>query len=435
MLKPVKIEIQELGPIRNSEIEIAQLLLFTGESGLGKSYVSFLCYYLYHMLCSTRFTQYFKERQIDVVRLWNETQSDKTIVTFQVSDIIAWLEQDAVRYVGWLIGNPGLKGKIKFHLPIEETEIPFEKHEEIAGLEGNEEHFWTISYKDNAFNVMGRQSNVFDFYFARLLSSALCTLLWEKEDNKYIQGFFDTILLPPSRGALMDCVSRPKFKAGMYEEFYNLKELLLSSRFPGFTPGEEFLEMARKCIQGNLSSENNEINYTTDGDVTIPLSAAASSVKEIAPYLMWLTSTPVVNTGILFEEPEAHLHPSRQQRVVDTFSYLIHMKCYLVITTHSDYILKRINQLIRLNRLIFKSENSKTKLETKEVMDKMGITFKSLFDISCTRAYLLKRNADGTSRIERIDYEDGISFDSFDTVLDTDMELDDEIDRLSRLEC
>lgn len=51
-MKKVRIHISKLGPIVDQEIELAQLMLFTGDSNLGKSYTNFLCYYLFKWLRS-----------------------------------------------------------------------------------------------------------------------------------------------------------------------------------------------------------------------------------------------------------------------------------------------------------------------------------------------------------------------------------------------
>lgn len=40
-MKKISIHIEKLGPIRNADIELAQFMLFTGASNLGKSYIIF----------------------------------------------------------------------------------------------------------------------------------------------------------------------------------------------------------------------------------------------------------------------------------------------------------------------------------------------------------------------------------------------------------
>lgn len=418
--RPIEIEILRLGPVRDSRIELMPLTVFTGESGLGKSYAGFVCHYLFHIFTSVRMQNYFEERAIDVVSAWDNSRNGDTVLTVNVADVIAWMEQDCIRYIGYLVGNPNLQGEVKFHLDIPEKELPLVREEIIQGIEGHEELYYRLSYNGTGFNIMARQIQMDKLYFGVLLRTVL---------NKFCFGesslLFENVIFPPARGSVMDTVSKPAFRSGMYEEFFKFKEELLSSRYKDFKPGDHVLAQAGKVIGGSLSTENGEIFYHTDHNLSIPLSAAASSVKELSPYLLWLTTTPVIFTGILFEEPEAHLHPSRQQAVADTFGYLIRMGCFLTITTHSDYLLKRINQLGRIERLYYTHLGAINTLLGKE-----GLTYHSLIDFDKTRAYLLVSNGDGTSHTERIDSEDGIAFTSFETVIDREFDLTEEIERI-----
>ena len=73
-MNPVIFQIKKLGAVRNSKIELKPLMIFSGESGLGKSYVAFLVHYLYTLLTSHRLTSFFKERDIDFESLFEKKQ-------------------------------------------------------------------------------------------------------------------------------------------------------------------------------------------------------------------------------------------------------------------------------------------------------------------------------------------------------------------------
>ena len=59
----------------------------------------------------------------------------------------------------------------------------------------------------------------------------------------------------------------------------------------------------------------------------------------------------VAENSILFEEPESHLHPEMQIKVSALLAYILNEGGRMQVTTHSDYFLRRINDLIRLNLL------------------------------------------------------------------------------------
>lgn len=52
-MKPITIKIHQLGKVKDSDIEILPFVIFSGESGLGKSYMAMLCHYFYEVLLDT----------------------------------------------------------------------------------------------------------------------------------------------------------------------------------------------------------------------------------------------------------------------------------------------------------------------------------------------------------------------------------------------
>ena len=61
-MKKISIHIEKLGPIRNADIELAQLMLFTGASNLGKSYTNFLAYYVFSTFANNRIYKFVSNK-------------------------------------------------------------------------------------------------------------------------------------------------------------------------------------------------------------------------------------------------------------------------------------------------------------------------------------------------------------------------------------
>ena len=57
-----------------------------------------------------------------------------------------------------------------------------------------------------------------------------------------------------------------------------------------------------------------------------------------------------------FEEPEAHLHPKMQVALADLVAACLNHDIFFQFTTHSDYFLQRLNQLIKLGIVKKKNE-------------------------------------------------------------------------------
>lgn len=89
-------------------------------------------------------------------------------------------------------------------------------------------------------------------------------------------------------------------------------------------------------------------------------------------------------TALLIEEPEAHLHPLKQRMMADITSGMLHTGAFMQVTTHSDYYLRRINELILLNRL-------SNREDFKAIAEKLGVLPELAIDTATVSAYLLER--------------------------------------------
>ena len=94
-----------------------------------------------------------------------------------------------------------------------------------------------------------------------------------------------------------------------------------------------------------------EIRYIQAG-LELPVYRTSSAISELAP-LDILLRYPLLNKGdlLIIEEPEAHLHPEGQLLIARLFARLIRKGLRILITTHSDFLLEEINNLIRASRL------------------------------------------------------------------------------------
>ena len=118
-MNKIKIKIEKLGRIKDSEIEIDRLVLFSGESGLGKSYMAILCHYFFHILVDDkRMSTFFKEKGADFNLQRKDFKNVGVAIEIQKSELEKWLADDAIEYMRYILGNDDLKGKIEVILPI-----------------------------------------------------------------------------------------------------------------------------------------------------------------------------------------------------------------------------------------------------------------------------------------------------------------------------
>ena len=84
----------------------------------------------------------------------------------------------------------------------------------------------------------------------------------------------------------------------------------------------------------------------------IGLSRASSMVTELAPIVQLLKSGIVAGDTLIVEEPEAHLHPAAQTELARLLGRLVNCGVRVIVTTHSDWLLKAIGNLMREGALL-----------------------------------------------------------------------------------
>jgi len=75
---------------------------------------------------------------------------------------------------------------------------------------------------------------------------------------------------------------------------------------------------------------------------------SSSIVKTLASFVMYLKHMAQPNDLVIIDEPELNLHPDNQIKLARIFARLLNNGLRLVISTHSDYILRELNNLIML---------------------------------------------------------------------------------------
>lgn len=84
---------------------------------------------------------------------------------------------------------------------------------------------------------------------------------------------------------------------------------------------------------------------------TFPLSRASSMLSELAPILLVLKGAFGGADHLTIDEPEAHLHPAMQRKVASFLVDVVNAGKGVTLTTHSDFFLGEINNLIRAGKL------------------------------------------------------------------------------------
>lgn len=408
-MKCIKVRIDQLGRIRDSEILVSPLMVFSGESGLGKSYLALLCHYFFELLINTsRLNHFFVDNNIDFNILSKDFKDVGTALEIKKQDLEAWMAKDAILYLRYMLGYDGISGQIEITLPesVPDT-MAFTYKNELTGLVDKEEIYTILSLGNLRFRI--QEKTQFDESpFAFLLRFVLIDYIF----GNY-QKLDSTFVLPPSRGPILTEQIIPT--SGMYSEFLSDMAGLNRIKPRPDTASEIVLKLFRTILEGEVDKEETTYIYTTN-DASMPVSAAAASIREIAPLQILAKKQDVSRCAILVEEPEAHLHPLKQRMMADIIGALSHNGAIMQITTHSDYFLRRLNELIMFAKAK-KTTDDPDKLRT--LSEKVNIVEDMSIDESIIGAYLLRKQADNTSIAVKQDISNGIPFAAFrDAILD-----------------
>ena len=408
-MKCIKVRIDQLGRIRDSEILVSPLMVFSGESGLGKSYLALLCHYFFELLINTsRLNHFFVDNNIDFNILSKDFKDVGTALEIKKQDLETWMAKDAILYLRYMLGYDGISGQIEITLPesVPDT-MAFTYKNELTGLVDKEEIYTILSLGNLRFRI--QEKTQFDESpFAFLLRFVLIDYIF----GNY-QMLDSTFVLPPSRGPILTEQIIPT--TGMYLEFLNDMTGLNRIKPRPDTASEIVLKLFRTILEGEVDKEETTYIYTTN-DASMPVSAAAASIREIAPLQILAKKQDVSRCAILVEEPEAHLHPLKQRMMADIIGALSHNGAIMQITTHSDYFLRRLNELIMFAKAK-KTTDDPDKLRT--LSEKVNIVEDMSIDESIIGAYLLRKQADNTSIAVKQDISNGIPFAAFrDAILD-----------------
>ena len=411
----IKVNIRKLGRVENSSIEIAPMMIFSGESGMGKSYLALLSHYFYDVLLLSermkRLENLFVEYGYDYNEMMTGFQETGVALTLSKQQIELWMAKDAIFYLRFMLNSPKLDGDIEVTLPNSVPErMPILFGVGKAGLVNSESKEVMLTMGEIGFRVT--QSAINDVSpFASILSAYLMECLFG-----HIYAVRSTFNMPPSRGPVLS--ENVTGNSGMYKDFIaDVNDM--SNVLPNIQmEPKALIEQLHKIMEGEVQKQDGKYIYLTEG-LNMPISAAASSIREIAPLQLLATKAKLGQTAILIEEPEAHLHPNKQRMMADVVGCIHKTGAFVHLTTHSDYFLRRINELILFQRYA----DNHSEEETLKLSERTGINLSFSIDGKKAVAYLVVRQNDGTSKVVKQDLKNGVPFTSFNDAVRESMRV------------
>lgn len=431
MTPDIKVIINEFGPIKNTEITFAPMMIFTGNSNLGKSYVNYLIYY---------FVSSFTEGRL-VKLISNKIIAEQKEQSFSITedDIRMWLNDSTEEFMRDFLGDNSLTCSANYVFSIKESiqsdkitiQYAERQPDNQSSPKTSVDKFLTdipilsVSVNNEIIRFLSYSSK--ERVITNILSKYLQRHIFGKEISK-------SVILPPARGSFVgenfSFKEKVATSAGMYRIFLRDYDQGLT---PNWTNKDEQFFNARieKLTGGELITDKGTQYLVLPTGHKLPLSAAASSIKELSPLFFYLKNWGTSNLSICIEEPEAHLHPSMQTAIADLLVACLNKNMFVQLTTHSDYFLQRINQLLKLGYIRQSDRNHFDKIAHEQHLNS-----RHYLNAENIKAYYFHLNEENEVKVESLNItEQGIPLSSFfQTVKDLaeqDDYLENELENLS----
>ena len=115
--------------------------------------------------------------------------------------------------------------------------------------------------------------------------------------------------------------------------------------------------LERNLLAGAVRLDRSETGFPSfvyrpaNWDADLPIMRTSSMVSELAPVVLYLRHYVEPGNVLIIEEPESHLHPALQATFARELARLVHSGVRVLLTTHSEWILEVLANLVRMSEL------------------------------------------------------------------------------------
>ena len=381
----MRITLKNLGRLEEAAIDLSRdLIVLTGPNNTSKTYVAYAIY----GFCSNIREDLFPASN-SVVPPMNDTATSSSfdlaaIVRAQIDEILEKLDTIERMRLSDVLGAPDtftIHSEVIAQLEASEIErfVAAWRQQEyhMAELVAQPSSMVKIQKSANSTlvtsSLSGLGSNqiyLHDFlkiFVARTLDDLIFTSmsrphilvaersaiqLFSREIASRRSDLIDTLLKNGPTGESLNLLNRRarRYSAPVRDSLFRADNLaatrLTTSPFASFAE-----QLERDIMQGSVFvDENGEMNFHPQGaDGGMSMHLASSSVKALSSLSFYLRHLAQVGDFLIIDEPELNLHPDNQRRVAKLLVRIARSGVKVMISTHSDYVIREINNAIMLS--------------------------------------------------------------------------------------
>lgn len=375
----MKLTVDNLGKIVQSEIELNNLTILVGDNNSGKTYIT---YSIYGMLKNwTDFINYNNFKDLEArLKIEGQISLNKEEIQDIVSKSIVTESSNFQKRIRDLFNDKEkifaeARVKLEFEKPTEfkDCEKKIQIGENIVFDGKLENNILSISY------IKQTKNEIDDTLFKRVLGDLFAYLVFDEifpdptiitAERLGISLFYKE--LDEQRNSLVDGLQKLDDKEGNFHPF----ELLMSMSAYYATPIRDHIaftrnldnikkntskidssypmEIIKEILGAEFKKENKQdIRFYTknkkNNKFDIPLYLASSSARCIVDIYFYLKHLAKPGDILIIDEPESHLTLKNQRLIAKLIASIINLDIKVFITTHSDFLVKELNNLILLS--------------------------------------------------------------------------------------
>lgn len=381
----MKVQVKNLGAVKDATIDLSKKLnVFCGRNSTGKTYMAYILYAI-TSLENKSFGETFDQKYIDDL-----IENDEVEIPLNISRMFKFKieENNKLKPNLWkLFSIPESSSDDYFS----KTEIKFKEKEEeftnrIKNIQFNELikfHTYTLRVeksKPDSVKITLSEETIKNEEFVRYLDIAFMSMLYSK---LIYYPIMSSSIFPVERNSIFTFSKELSIKNN--ERYDLIKQLSTSKDYNRFDllfkTTNRYPQPIRDCLKVaddlDAIKKTNSVYYdfattiekelldgkviiTKEGNVefssnrtskkkTLSFHQSSSIVKTLAGLVIYLKYTAQKNDLVIIDEPELNLHPDNQIKITRIISQLMNKGLNFIISTHSDYILREINNLIMLS--------------------------------------------------------------------------------------
>ena len=424
MSKPAHtaIEVSDFGPIWRGRVELRPLTVFTGHSNTGKSWLATLVYALaqhsiksQHRSMLSGAEHYDELAETSPEQLSTDVKLDElgSDYRIRVSDALSQyfqrssakrrkeLEMEVARTFGFHKIQQAInwKSSTGSRIRVVYPANGISKTSSEMSIKIGKRSFRYTSEFPEVINV-GKLNQKDKTHFKRL--QRLGQLSHGRDEKRFNASQLARFLLRVLNDRFFGfdrAVYLPAGRVGLMDSFRTIVGSSIQSELDNVTIGEvqsppltgvsvDFLQMLtavtptdnkrphnsvasqleQELLHGTIEVILNQMGFpyfffkSLDNEQLIPLNLTSSMISQLAPVVLFLRGIRKSNNLIIIEEPEAHLHPMQQVRLLQEISKWTRDGNKVILTTHSEWVTEALSNLVMENKI-----DPKAGMESKDI--------------------------------------------------------------------